>query len=91
MGPQDGYQWTTQISSPPSQDQINDVYKGTLGLFVVGCIGYRDDLGNSYTTPICQVYVPNANNASNSFGLFTLQRGKPQSNAQPHSVPVEPD
>ena len=91
MGPQDGYQWTAELSPPPSQDQITDIHRGTLGLYLVGCIGYRDDLGNPYRTPVCQVYIPNANDAPNAFGLCTLRREAPNPNAQPNFVPVEPD
>lgn len=95
MGPQDGYQWSTPISPPLSQDQITDVHKGALRLYLVGCIGYRDDLGNPYRTSVCQVYLPNPSNAPNAFGLCTLRQEAPQPNtqpnAQPNFVPVEPD
>jgi hypothetical protein len=75
LGPQDGYQRAVEILPQPSSDQVEAIYKGTSSLYVVGCVAYRDDLGNRYVSTVCQFYVPNTQKVPNAFGFCALQTG----------------
>jgi hypothetical protein len=79
LGSQDGYQWSLTLSPQPTQQQLDGMRKGTLTLYLTGCIGYKDDIDRSYASPICQFYFPNPTNALNSFGFCLLDRNVPKS------------
>jgi hypothetical protein len=84
LGSEEGYQFRVNATPDLSSDQISTARKkGPSQIYLIGCIAYRDDLGNLYSTPICQVVMPNQVGTTNNMSFCTLTRQQQEPRAQP--------
>jgi hypothetical protein len=88
VAPDEGYRWEITIIPPSTDKDIADIKNGTIPLFILGCITYRDALNNRAVTPVCEIYDA----ALNAYGFCQLIPNKEQQQpqAQPNPEPPKP-
>lgn len=64
-----GYQWAVPIDPI----LLKTVLTNASDLWVVGCVGYSDKLGNRYSTPICRYYTVTNNRFLDCFFTTTTE------------------
>ena len=84
----EGYEWHIPIEPPPADKDIAAILNGSTGLYVLGCVTYRDALGNHGSSAVCESYDARIK----AYGFCELRPGpliRPAPQAQPNLAPED--
>ena len=85
----EGYRWAIPITPAPSDQDIAAIKGGTIGLWVIGCITYRDAFNNRGVTPVCELYDAKAG-AYPFCQVIANKPPPPKPNPEPQKPPAFP-
>jgi hypothetical protein len=89
VGHDEGYRWTIPITPTPNDQDIAAIKDGSIGLWILGCITYRDAFNNRLVTPVCEQYDAKA--VWYPFcQVIANKPPRPEPNAEPNKPPAFP-